>query len=142
MNKSEVEKIKRGLKTYQVSNLAAVDISVEEMHDTFTAIEALAEPNSLFNDRDSIESAKRRLRAMIDAAARCVVLADSTKLGVRTLAPVCGLDELDVLVTDGNATMADLAPIRSRGVDVVIAEMPPSSGSPAPRSADHRSSGS
>jgi hypothetical protein len=47
-------------------------------------------------------------RAMIEAAARCVVLADSTKLGVRTLAPVCSLDDVDVLVTDGRATVGDL----------------------------------
>jgi len=71
-------------------------------------------------------------RAMIDAAARCVVLADSTKLGVRTLAPICSLDELDVLVSDGNADPADLAPIRSRGVDVVIAETASSMGLTAP----------
>ena len=71
-------------------------------------------------------------RAMIDAAARCVVLADSTKIGVRALAPVCSLDELDVLVTDANADPADLGAIRSRGVDVVIAEMATSIGSPAP----------
>ncbi len=61
-------------------------------------------------------------KAMIDAAARCVVLADCTKLGVRTLAPVCALDEVDVLVTDDRATAADLDPIRSQGVDVVVAE--------------------
>ena len=70
-------------------------------------------------------------RAMIDSAARCIVLADSTKLGVRALAPVCPLDEVDVLITDGNATAADLDPIRSRGVDVVIAQMA-TFNSPAP----------
>jgi len=60
-------------------------------------------------------------RAMIDSAQRCVVLADSTKLGVRALAPVCTLDEVDVLVTDGRAESSDLDIIRERGVDVVIA---------------------
>lgn len=70
-------------------------------------------------------------RAMIDSAARCIVLADSTKLGVRALAPVCPLDEVDVLITDGSATAADLDPIRSRGVDVVIAQMA-TFNSPAP----------
>jgi DeoR family transcriptional regulator, aga operon transcriptional repressor len=61
-------------------------------------------------------------RAMLDAAARCVVMADSTKLGVRALAPVCSLEEVDVLVTDGRATTADLDPIRAHGVDVVVAD--------------------
>lgn len=58
-------------------------------------------------------------RAMIAAAARCVVLADSTKLGVRALAPVCTLDEIDVLVTDTGAEPSELEAIRERGVDVV-----------------------
>lgn len=60
-------------------------------------------------------------RAMIASAARSVVLADSTKLGVRALAPVCPLDEIDVLVTDDRAEVSDLDAIRAHGVDVVLA---------------------
>jgi DeoR family transcriptional regulator of aga operon len=60
-------------------------------------------------------------RAMIASASRCVVLADSTKLGVRALAPVCTLDEIDVLVTDDRAESSDLVAIRAHGVDVVTA---------------------
>jgi len=60
-------------------------------------------------------------RAMIAAAARCVVLADSTKLGVRTLAPICTLNNIDVLVTDARAESSDLDAISAQGVDVVIA---------------------
>lgn len=61
-------------------------------------------------------------RAMIDAAARCVVLADSSKIGVRTLAPVCALNDVDVLVTDAQADPADVEAIRAEGVDVITAE--------------------
>lgn len=64
-------------------------------------------------------------RAMIDAAARCVVMADSTKLGVRTLAPVCTLADVDVLVTDVRADPDDTEALRAEGVDVVIAEAMP-----------------
>jgi DeoR family transcriptional regulator, aga operon transcriptional repressor len=60
-------------------------------------------------------------RAMIAAAARRIVLADATKLGVRTLAPVCPIDQVDVLVTDARADSAHVAALRERGVDVVIA---------------------
>ena len=60
-------------------------------------------------------------RAMIASAARCVVLADSTKLGVRTLAPVCSLAEVDMLVTDDGAEPSELDTIRAQGVDVVTA---------------------
>lgn len=60
-------------------------------------------------------------RAMIASTARCVVLADSTKLGVVALAPVCTLAEVDVLVTDGGADPSELETIRAQGVDVITA---------------------
>ncbi len=59
-------------------------------------------------------------RSMIAAAARCVVLADSTKIGVRTLAPVCSIDAVDVLVTDSGINDVQLEAIRSRGVEVLV----------------------
>jgi DeoR family transcriptional regulator, aga operon transcriptional repressor len=60
-------------------------------------------------------------RAMIGAAERSVVLADSTKVGVRALAPICTLEQVDVLVTDGRADDSVLDTIRARGVDIVLA---------------------
>lgn len=39
-------------------------------------------------------------RAMIEAANEVVVLADSSKFEHRALAPVCGLDEVDLILTD------------------------------------------
>lgn len=60
-------------------------------------------------------------RTMIAAANRCVVLADSSKLGVRALAQVCALSDIDVVITDDRADDAHLAAIRSQGVDVIIA---------------------
>jgi len=59
-------------------------------------------------------------RTMIDAANRCVVLADSTKLGVRTLAQVCDISDIDVVVTDSGADEQHLASLRSQGVDVIV----------------------
>ncbi|HUF99124.1 MAG TPA: DeoR/GlpR family DNA-binding transcription regulator [Ilumatobacter sp.] len=81
-------------------------------------------------------------RAMIASAARCVVMADSTKLGVRTLAPVCDLEQIDVLVTDGGADAGDLEVIRAHGVDVVVAEQPAVRDRRVERGIDQRSSGS
>lgn len=60
-------------------------------------------------------------RAMIAAAARTVVLADSTKLGVRALASVCSVDEVDVVITDAGADGEIVAALRDRGIEVVIA---------------------
>jgi DeoR family transcriptional regulator of aga operon len=60
-------------------------------------------------------------RAMIDASQRCVVLADSSKIGTRTLAKVCDIDEVDVLVTDSDVRDADVDWLKERGVDVIVA---------------------
>lgn len=60
-------------------------------------------------------------RTMIAASQRCVVLADSSKLGIRALAPVCAIDEIDVVVTDSNAAEDELEALRAQGVDVIVA---------------------
>lgn len=60
-------------------------------------------------------------RAMARAARRRVVVADSRKLGEVALAPVCPVDDVDVLVTDAGAPAAFLQALRTRGVDVVVA---------------------
>lgn len=61
-------------------------------------------------------------RSMIGAAARCVVLADSSKIGSRALASVCGIDQVDVLITDSGADPDELDALRSTGVDIIIAD--------------------
>ena len=60
-------------------------------------------------------------RAALDSARRCVVLADSTKLGKVAFARVCALDRVDVLVTDSDADPAALEPIHQAGVEVLTA---------------------
>ena len=60
-------------------------------------------------------------RAMIEASQRCVVMADSSKIGVRTLASVCTIDDVDVVVTDSDVRDADVDWLKDRGVDVIVA---------------------
>lgn len=59
-------------------------------------------------------------RAMLAAAQRCVVLADSSKLGVRALATVCAITDIDVLVTDSAADPDHVRALRAQGVDVIV----------------------
>ncbi len=59
-------------------------------------------------------------RAMLASGQRCVVLADSSKLGVRTLAPVCDLQSIDVLITDSRADTGMVNAFRERGIDVIV----------------------
>lgn len=63
-------------------------------------------------------AAKRRF---LERALRRVVVADGSKIGERSLAPVCDLDGVDVLVTDDSAPTADVERLRGAGVDVRIA---------------------
>lgn len=60
-------------------------------------------------------------RSALAGARRCVVVADSSKLGKVAFARICSLEPVDVLVTDARATGDALAPIHSAGVEVMIA---------------------
>jgi DeoR family transcriptional regulator of aga operon len=60
-------------------------------------------------------------RAMIEASQRCVVMADSSKIGTRTLASVCSIDDVDVVVTDSDVRDSDVDWLKERGVDVIVA---------------------
>jgi DeoR family transcriptional regulator of aga operon len=57
--------------------------------------------------------------ALFRRARRRVVLADATKIGRVTLAQVCRLSEVDVLITDSRAAEPAVEPIRRLGCRVV-----------------------
>jgi DeoR family transcriptional regulator of aga operon len=58
---------------------------------------------------------------MATRAEQVMVVADSSKLGQRAFARVCGVGEIDVIVTDRDASPASLAPFTERGIRVVTA---------------------
>jgi DeoR family fructose operon transcriptional repressor len=70
-----------------------------------------------FSTPDSDEAAAKR--AMVHAARRRVVLADSSKLGREDAVRFAELGEVHVLVTDAGASERDLAPLREAGIEVV-----------------------
>jgi DeoR family fructose operon transcriptional repressor len=72
-----------------------------------------------FSTPDEAEAATKR--AMVRAAQRAVVLADSSKLGREHLVRFAALDDLDVLVTDSDADPAAVAALEQAGVEVVVA---------------------
>jgi DeoR/GlpR family transcriptional regulator of sugar metabolism len=59
-------------------------------------------------------------RSALACAQRCIVVADSSKIGKICLAQVCPLDRIDVLVTDCGAAEADLSRIAGERVEVVV----------------------
>jgi DeoR family fructose operon transcriptional repressor len=68
---------------------------------------------------DELEAATKR--AMVAAATTVVVLADGSKLGVRTLHRTASLDQVDVVVTDADAPADQVAALRAAGGEVIVA---------------------
>lgn len=60
-------------------------------------------------------------RAFLHAARRRVVVADGSKLGDVQLARICGLDEVDLLITDAAAEPATVEALRAAGLHVALA---------------------
>jgi DeoR/GlpR family transcriptional regulator of sugar metabolism len=60
-------------------------------------------------------------RAMFDAAARRILLADHTKFGKRALHSLAQLSEFDLVIVDSATDPAHLARLRAQGVEVVVA---------------------
>ena len=58
-------------------------------------------------------------RAALASARRCIVVADSNKLGQVSLAHVCSIDRVDVLVTDSDASQPELSRL-SEHMEVVV----------------------
>jgi DeoR family transcriptional regulator, aga operon transcriptional repressor len=61
-------------------------------------------------------------KLILQASQRRVVCADASKLGQVSLAHVCDLDDIDLLITDGGADPDLLTALRGTGLDVRIAD--------------------
>jgi len=60
-------------------------------------------------------------RAMIDAAERVILVADSSKIGTRSFSALGGIDLVHVLITDAGIADADRLAIERAGVEIIIA---------------------
>lgn len=60
-------------------------------------------------------------RALIEQSKQRVVVADHTKLGQIHRAFMCGVEEIDCLITDPQADAIQVALLRSKGVEVILA---------------------
>lgn len=67
---------------------------------------------------DDVEA--RTNAILVRQARRCVVLADSSKLGKVAFARICPITAVDLLITDKDADDAQLAPLRDRGMEVQL----------------------
>lgn len=72
-----------------------------------------------FSTPDFTEAATKR--AIVGAARRVVVLADATKIGVEATVRFAGIDEVDILLTDGDVASRQRKELVAGGVEVVVA---------------------
>jgi DeoR family fructose operon transcriptional repressor len=72
-----------------------------------------------FTTPDDAEASVKR--AMVRAAQRVVVLADSSKLGREQLVRFAAVEDVDVLVTDADAEPEEIAELEAAGLEVVLA---------------------
>jgi DeoR family transcriptional regulator of aga operon len=56
---------------------------------------------------------------MVERAGRVIVLCDSSKIGRSALSQICGLSDIDELITDVDAPAEDLQALRAAGLEVV-----------------------
>ena len=75
-------------------------------------------PDGVYNTDALIQDVEREMIARAD---RVVVLADHTKLGIKSLCRVCDLRHIHMLVTDAFASEEVVHSIRSAGVEVHVA---------------------
>ena len=59
-------------------------------------------------------------RSMINMAQKVIVLADHTKFGKRGFSKICGLDEIDEIITDKNLSQVIVDKFRNSGVKITI----------------------
>src|SRR6516225_4158374 len=62
-------------------------------------------------------------RAMINAAQKVIFCFDHTKLGRKSVSPLCNLDCIDTIVTDSAAPPDLLSELREQGIEVVVAPL-------------------
>lgn len=70
------------------------------------------------------ETEARTNLAMVTRAERVIVVADGSKIGRVTLAPVAGVEAIDDLVTDSSADAEELERIAAGGIRVHLADAP------------------
>lgn len=61
--------------------------------------------------------------AMIEAAQKVVVLADSSKFGRRGFSKICDLESVDRIITDSGVQPLYLERLRERGVEVMVVDV-------------------
>jgi DeoR family transcriptional regulator of aga operon len=101
-----------------VGPLAEASLQTLNLGVVFVGVDGIELMAGLTTHHD-VEANTNRL--LIDRAQRVIVVADSSKLERVTFARICGVDRVDVLITDDKAPAAVLEAFEHAGVTTVIA---------------------
>jgi DeoR family fructose operon transcriptional repressor len=106
-----------------ITQTAVGDATVRAMQDLRVDVVFLGtngvSPVHGFSTPDEAEAATKR--AMVRAAQRVIVLGDSSKLGREHLVRFAAIDDVDVLVTDGEADPGLVTELETMGIEVLVA---------------------
>jgi DeoR family fructose operon transcriptional repressor len=106
-----------------VTQTAVGDSTVRAMQDLRVDVAFLGtngiSPAHGFSTPDEAEAATKR--AMVRAAQRVIVLGDSSKLGREHLLRFAAIEDVDVLVTDGEADPGIVTELETMGIEVLVA---------------------
>ncbi len=105
------------------SSSSVVGPNAEKMLEGFTCNKLFLgvdgiDPDYGLTTTNALEASLNQV--MIAAAQKIIVLADATKFGRRGFGKICGLDKVDVIITDLNVSEKLTAKIREKGVEVVV----------------------
>ncbi|GAB2453671.1 DeoR/GlpR family DNA-binding transcription regulator [Xylanimonas ulmi] len=87
----------------------------------FLGVSAVDPARGLYADHEGEAEVNDALRRMAEAT---YVVADGSKLRATAFALICGLDDVTAVITDDGADPHDVAALRARGVEVVLAPRP------------------
>lgn len=106
-------------KSYElIGPLASITLAELRLDLLFLGVNAL-HPLAGASAEHEGEAAINRL--MVQRAGRVIVVADGSKLGRQEFARICDITDVDTLVTDSNASDAEIAAIADAGVEILRA---------------------
>jgi DeoR family transcriptional regulator of aga operon len=108
----------RPLQHSLVDPLAALALDQINAHFVFLGCNGIDAEGGVTNLNLPEAELKRR---MLGAARRRVAVADGSKVGRVELARLCGIDDIDLLITDGSADPPALDRLRERELEIRIA---------------------
>jgi DeoR family transcriptional regulator of aga operon len=82
-----------------------------------------SQPVTYYNVRGIVNKESAEIKKhMLQSARRKIVVADGSKVGGIELAYLCGVDEIDLLITDSSADQTIVNALRDRDLEVLLAK--------------------